>query len=203
MFWILRGSMRATTSAAGYAGKAAVAGVLAAIVASTMYTSSGFVHVRSAVDGRTYRVLKKPDSQQASDALARLCNSLGQLCIHMLAKYPRSRGAMRLYDRFNPASVSEGAYDTQHTSFSINKGEKIVFCIRHSDGSLVDPNTLMYVAIHELAHVMTREVGHGKAFWRNMQWLVREAADRGLYRVVDYTGSPARYCGIKINSSVA
>ena len=47
-------------------------------------------------------------------------------------------------------------------SFNLNKGEKVVLCIRTRDKKeeLIEENTITFVAIHELAHVMTKSVGH-------------------------------------------
>jgi hypothetical protein len=56
--------------------------------------------------------------------------------------------------------------------------------------------------VHELAHIMTTEIGHTPLFWSNFRFLLREAVDIGLYKKVDYFKEPSDYCGIKINSSV-
>lgn len=78
-----------------------------------------------------------------------------------------------LINRFNPDNISESTPDNKYTSYSINKGEKIVFCIRDKkNNKIIDINTLMFVAIHELAHVMTISIGHGDDFWNNMRYLL-------------------------------
>lgn len=182
--------------------KIALLGLTAFVVFIIMYAPSDTELMTSTVDGRTYRVLKRDDSSQAADMLARINATLSKLTHHMLASAPTDADARRLYDRFSPEVVEEGAFDSDHTSFSVNKGEKIVFCLRHKDGKLVDLNTVLYVAIHELAHVMTSTIGHDRLFWRNMRKLVEEARGLNLYTYVDYSESPARYCGIHIKNSV-
>ena len=64
--------------------------------------------------------------------------------------------------KYNPNNFSETGKDSKYTSYSVNKGEKIVLCLRSRDGKdrLIDENTLTFVSIHELAHIMTKSVGH-------------------------------------------
>jgi hypothetical protein len=85
----------------------------------------------------------------------------------------------------------------------VNKGEKIVMCIRQAkDNAFVDLNVLMYVALHELAHLMTEEIGHPKSFWDNFKRLATEAVDIGVYKRDDFKAKPQSYCGITISSSI-
>ena len=82
----------------------------------------------------------------------------------------------------------------------LKKGEKIVFCLRSRDENeeLVDPNVLMFVALHELAHVMTKSIGHTKEFWDNFRILLRNAIKLNIYKRVNYNEKPVEYCGVKI-----
>lgn len=154
-------------------------------------------------DGRRYLVRKLADAQQAAEMLASINADLVRLVRHVAAKYHDSNDARALHRNFNPNAVSEGSPDSGYTSMTINKGEKVILCLRQSDKSFVDKNVVMYVAIHELAHIMTfKEKGHPPAFWENFRLLLKEAMELGLYRKVDYGSNPTNYCGIKITSSV-
>ncbi|PNH02725.1 hypothetical protein TSOC_011278 [Tetrabaena socialis] len=159
-------------------------------------------YMTSTVDGKDYLVRKMPDSQEAADRLAQLNKQLSTLIQHMAAKYGDNPDVVRLSQKFNPEAVSEGGMENGYTSYSINKGERIVMCIRQRDGTFVDPNVLIYVAVHELGHIMTTDVGHTPAFWSNFRFLLREAIEIGLYHHVDFGTKPSDYCGIKITSSV-
>ena len=159
-------------------------------------------YMTSKIDGKNYLVRKLPDSQEAADRLARLNKNLLALVRHMLSKYGDNQDVVRLSQKFNPDAVSEGGMENGYTSYSINKGERIVMCIRQTDGAFVDENVVFYVAVHELAHIMTTDVGHTPTFWANFRFLLREAIAIGLYNKVDYQSSPSDYCGIKISSSV-
>ena len=104
--------------------------------------------------------------------------------------------------KFNPDNISESGKSSQYTSYSVNKGEKIA-CIRQKDEkeSFVDINTITFVSIHELAHIMTKSVGHTDEFWTNFKRLLNEAIKMGIYKKEDYSNSPKEYCGIKVTDS--
>eukprot|EP00798_Chlamydomonas_sp_ICE-L_P026543 gene26543-biopygen12900 len=125
-----------------------------------------------------------------------------QLVQHLVAKYPKNKVVRQLYDNYNPDALSEGGAELGYTSYSVNKGEKIVLCLRQRDHELVEENILMYVAIHELGHLATDEVGHTPKFWSNFKWILGEAMSIGLYTKVDFDNEPKKYCGINITSSI-
>lgn len=163
--------------------------------------------VYSKIDNRPYVVKSLPNKQRAADLLAKMNRRLILLVEHMQkndgGKFDQT-DVDRLASNFNPDNISEGTDKSNYTSYSINKGEKIIFCLRSRDGNdkLVDLNTVMYVAIHELGHLMTEEVGHPPAFWKNFRILLKEAVEMGLYKTVNYAEKPVRYCGIDIKSNV-
>ena len=153
-------------------------------------------------DGRRYIVRNLPDSKKAAETLASISATLQKLIAHMQDKFPDDAGVKQLAANFNPDAISEGGSEVGFTSYSVNKGEKIVLCVRQPDNSFVDMNTLIYVAVHELAHLMTDEVGHTDKFWANFKRLITEAIDIGMYTKVDFKNHPQPYCGINITSSV-
>jgi hypothetical protein len=61
-----------------------------------------------------------------------------------------------------------------------------------------DINTLMYVALHELAHTLTKadgEESHGDEFKQNFARLLKLAQDRGIYDATQPI--PVAYCGVE------
>lgn len=180
--------------------------IMTVILLMYLYNNTAEVElVRSSVDGRLYLVRSLPNKKEAANILAHLNEDLDRLVKHVMAKYGKKRkGVVFLYNNFDPDNLSEGGVEHGYTSYSVNKGEKIVMCVRqkNSDNEFVDPNVLKYVAIHELAHLMTHDVGHPQSFWDNFAFLLREAMAIGIYERVDYARHPKEYCGIKITSSV-
>lgn len=177
----------------------------AMVLVVVMIAQNHFVeveYVRAKSDNRMYLVRKLPDNQKAAEYLASVNARMQSLIRHMMAKYPDDAQVRQLYEKYNPNALSEGSVESGYTSYSVNKGEKLVLCIRQRDNSLVDENMIMYIAIHELAHIMTPEVGHTPLFWSNFKRLLEAAMSLNLYKKVDFDASPQEYCGIQITTSI-
>lgn len=186
-------------------------------------------YVKSSIDGEEYLVRNAPQKEKAADILCRVRTRLVQLTEHMYDKYGK-KGAEasageegdgyqneeggedkthvlyashRLKKKFNPDNISESGASNKYTSYSVNKGEKIIFCLRqkNEEQSFVDENTITFVAIHELAHIMTLSIGHEPEFWNNFKILLREAVDLGIYQKEDYSKNPKPYCGITVTDN--
>jgi predicted metal-dependent hydrolase len=159
--------------------------------------------VKSNVNKRFYLVRNTKDSQKAADMLSSLSLKLTSVVDSLLEKYPNDPRTKRLKKRFNPDKISESSYNSEHTSYSVNKGEKIVFCLRHKDKKqeLHDMNTIMFVALHELAHLMTNSIGHTKEFWDNFRFILKHSIQYGYYSKQNFRNKPVRYCGTMITDS--
>ncbi len=172
------------------------------ILIAKLFKNKEIISLKSEIDGRTYIVRKLPNAQLAADKLASLNQKLVRL-INSLDENEKD-GIDDLKNNYNPDKISETGLDAKYTSYSVNKGEKIVFCLRMRDKTnrLVDENTLTYVAIHELGHLATKEIGHVDVFWTNFKWLLQIAVDNDLYNYVNYSLNPQQYCGLMISSNV-
>ena len=122
---------------------------------------------------------------------------------YLVSKNNNDERVKRLMRKFNPSNIMETKGGSRQTSYSVNKGEKLVFCLRakNKQESLVDMNTLTFVALHELAHIMTVSVGHTVEFWKNFKYLLQEAVKIGVYKKVDYSRTPKDYCGMKVTDT--
>lgn len=100
-------------------------------------------------------------------------------------------------------SIYENAPNTDLTSYSVNKGEELAFCLKSKKtGNFHDINLLMYVAIHEMAHMACPEVGHGELFKDIFRFLTLEAINSKLYKKINYQNNPVEYCGMILSSSI-
>jgi len=160
-------------------------------------------YVKSTIDNNEYLVRNMQDKEEAANMLAKIRMKLQKICQVMKKKYPNDESVSRMIERFNPDNMTEAGKNNQYTSYSVNKGEKIVFCIRQKNESesLVDENTMTFVSIHELGHIMTKSVGHTPEFWDNFKRLLKVAIEEGLYTKEDYVHNPKEYCGIKVSDS--
>ena len=181
-------------------------GALTLGLAAKMYydgTYAGVEYVKSKVDNKKYLVRKMADKQRAADLLANIRIKLVKLCDYLELKHSDSKKVYRLIKRFNSDNITESSPTEKYTSYSVNKGEKIVFCLRSRDEQqkLVDENVMMFVALHELAHIMTKSVGHTDEYWDNFRYLLKKAIKLGLYKEVNFEKNPVDYCGTKITNS--
>ena len=157
----------------------------------------------SGVDGKTYCVRERRKLKLAADRLANVNKNMRELVHHCHEKYPNQERIDRLVSGYNPKKIYETLPTSKFTAYSQNKGEKLAFCLdtEKNGGQLIDMNTLTFVAIHELSHVMTKSVGHTDEFWDNFSFLLKEAAEIGIYDPIDYAKEPARYCGMNITDN--
>lgn len=159
--------------------------------------------VISKKDNRKYIVRKLPDAEKAADKLAELNSYIITLIKSLENKENNdyTGNVKTLINRYNPDTLSETGKDAEYTSYSVNKGQKISVCIRNKNNTFTDNNTVIFVVIHELAHVMTDSIGHTKEFWDNMKYLLEKAEEINIYSPQDYNTNPINYCGMEINST--
>ena len=161
----------------------------------------GLTKVVSNVDNEEYTVQIKDDSKEAADLIAKIKKRLIILLEHLKKTYGNSDKRVSLLEsNFRPDAIKEGVQTPGYTSYSVNKGEQIILCLRNKD-SLVDINTMMFVVLHEFAHLATESIGHTTEFWDNFRWILEESINIGVYIRQDFKNNPVEYCGISITST--
>mgnify|MGYP003387955740 CR=1 FL=1 len=157
----------------------------------------------SNVDGNKYCVREREKLELAADRLANVNVRMKKVVEHCGSSYKNQDNVKRLVKGYNPKKIYETLPTSKYTAYSENKGEKLAFCLdtEKTKGTLIDMNTLTFVALHELAHVATLSVGHTEEFWNNFKFLLQEAKKIGIYNPVNYKKEPARYCGMNIDDN--
>jgi hypothetical protein len=157
----------------------------------------------SDVDGERYCVRERASMELAAGLLANVTQKLKNLVAYCAKTYPDDEKIQKMVQKFNPKKISETLPTSEFTAYSENKGEKIAFCLnKQKNGTkLIDLNTLTFVAIHELAHVMTTSEGHKQEFWQNFKFLLEQAKAANIYEPVDYKKNPQPYCGMDISDN--
>ena len=84
-------------------------------------------YVKSQHNDKEYLVRNMEDKEMAADLLAQVSENLKRVVDHLSKKYPKKDSVQRLSDRFNPDSITESSAAGKYTSYTVNKGEKIVF----------------------------------------------------------------------------
>ena len=86
-------------------------------------------YVKSTVDNELYLVRNREDKLEAANVLAKIKKKLSKLVEILELTQGNKEKVQRLVQKFNPRRISESLSTSNTTSYSINKGEKIVFCI--------------------------------------------------------------------------
>ena len=170
------------------------------LIIKKTFMSENLIRVTSTKDNNQYIVRDLPNSIDAANKLA----SINEKILHLINNLDESKESVkRLKGNYKPESLSENTKDSIYTSYSLNKGERISLCLREKLDDVIfeDNNTIIFVVIHELAHLMTESVGHTDEFWDNMRYLLEEASKLGIYKVVDYEKENVEYCGMYIKST--
>ena len=172
--------------------------------------SSEVSYQEAFIDKEHYLVRNLDDKEKAADLLAEIKKRLYKLILYSCDKKDKEEESIFIKQysevikkKFNKIIFRESTENNKFTSYSINKGEEIVFCLRSKeDDSLHNINELMYVAIHEIAHVGCPEIGHTPLFLKINKILLKQAIECNVYKFKDYGVFPENYCGIVLSTNI-
>jgi hypothetical protein len=155
-----------------------------------MYTIDGYT-IRSPNDIESVRRLKK-----LSAITLQLFDVIRASNVHK-----KHKGCMTLLKRFkcpnSKCDIKEREYKHgNQAAYTVNK-KHIGMCMTHN-GKHEDINTMVYVYIHELAHVMSTSLDHGTEFWDNFEYILSIADKAGLYKYQPFHENNGSYCGHSI-----
>ena len=111
----------------------------------------------------------------------------------------------QLDENFNKSrtQILETNFDSDLTSYSVNKGEEVSFCLKSKKTKQIhELNLMMYVAIHEMSHFACPEIGHGELFKKIFKFFIEEAIKINIYTKIDYSANNVEYCGMILTSSI-
>ncbi len=180
--------------------------IIITFVLGYLFINSDFYNLKcvvSSVDGNKYCVRERKRIKEAADILATVVNKCDKLINYLHEKYPNNKDVIRLKNKFNKNNIVETLPTSELTAYSENKGQKIAFCLnkKKTGTKLIDINTLTFVALHELSHIMTTSIGHTDEFWNNFKFLIENAKEINIYTPVDYKKNPENYCGLEITDN--
>jgi hypothetical protein len=180
-----------------------------------MIFNSEISNVKSTLDNNTYmirRVNKDPQFLlDSANKLAEININIKKLIVYLNNNYRNNPNYffIKELDKYNHNMISEATIDPRFTTYTVDKTDMhICLRTRNSEEKLYDTNTLMYVCIHEIAHMCNYTqngepiIGHGSEFKMIFKFLIDNAIKIGIYKYVDYTVAPVDYCGIIINTQI-
>ena len=158
--------------------------IIALLLFYYFYLDLNHIDVRSTLNNKLYSIHKttKYNDLQKANILAVIDNKIDKL-IHSLSssnfmKYKLQNAKLEIKERMIKRDIA----------YTLNKGDVIGLCIEK------DINTLFFVVLHELAHVVSDSFGHTEEFWKNFKTLIKIAVKENLYIYENYNDSPVQYC---------
>lgn len=184
--------------------------------------------IKSSFDGENYNVIGCFDnSKEAADLMARVNSIVLNFLNYLKDKYEINKVAVddnmrgvafggsagsrsmkntqiiieQILTNYNPEVIYENQPTGKDgTSYTLDKGSKLVLCLRDKKTKqLHDIDILVFVALHEVAHMGNQTWGHDDKFWQTFKFLLNEAKLAGVHNPKDYALRPVVYCGLPID----
>lgn len=175
------------------------------LLAIYYFNQRDLVAVKSDIDEKEYFVANLSDKRKAANLISLLKRKLIEFRNKIQHdKNPEYKEYIEnLVIKFDDNTlVTEGLPKKNMTSYTINKGQEIVFCIRKKNLELHDLNILLYVGIHEISHIGCPEIGHTPLFNKIFRYFLKRAIDFNIYKDDNYELNPKEYCGMTLNSYI-
>jgi hypothetical protein len=174
------------------------------------YLENSDLLIIEGIDGNNYYVRDDKDKDKAVTTLYELRQNIKKL-INFIEKNSENCKEYAIYkeninlikNNIDSVIIKETPKTSSYTSYSVNKGEELYLCIRSKNTNEIhDINDLLYVAIHEIAHIGCPEIGHTNLFFKINLYLLKKAVEFNLYKYDNYNNNPKEYCGINLNNTL-
>ena len=181
------------------------------------YIYDGTEYLKSNIDNRDYKVRKGPDQQLKADILAILNGKFAIIVKNLKndSRYINDIAVQRLIQNWEDGvTIKEIGNMENEAAYVINK-KNMSFCLQKTKNQIVleELNLITYVGIHELAHIMSEEIGHGPEFIKNFEFLLNYAKEIiyydpllkrqiPLYIQLNKLNTSDQYCGVSLQNSV-
>lgn len=170
--------------------------------------------IKSDIDNEYYMVRDLPDKYQACNTIAIMKQKVNILIDHLYEKKDTdykefAENIYRLKQRVYDITISENNGRGKETSYSVNKGDELVLCLRSKSqwNKFHDNNLIFYVVLHELSHIASPTYepeynNHGPVFKKIFAFIVTIAINIGIYEKINFNEKSEEYCGIYITDSI-
>jgi predicted metal-dependent hydrolase len=161
------------------------------------------------INNKSYSVCNNYDDMDVATGLINIADTrMIKLINHIEKKYANTSnqavkdGITNMINRYRSDRIRENIPSkiNDDTSYTIDKGQVFAVCLRNikDNNALHTINDIMFVVIHELAHIFSKTYGHNNEFWTNFKFLLHEANEINIYNSIDYSKNNIDYCGMKI-----
>lgn len=151
-------------------------------------------------DGNKYKVRQSSDilMKEKANMLAQMNLKTKKLIDNIYKEQlPSKKTSETFYNRCKEIKINECPDGS--AGYTINKGQIICICCE-KNGNIVDETEAYFVVLHELAHVMSNEYGHGPEFQRNFDFITKFAVKHNLWKQKDYSKENTDICGVNVTS---
>jgi len=161
-----------------------------------------------------YNVRNSPDKDFKANLLGTLDDKLSIIVYSLSKEQIQPDNVKRLINNWNSGiKIKEIGNMESDAAYVINK-KYMSFCLKDFKTISVEIlNLLTYVGIHEMAHVMSDETGHGDEFKENFKFLLNYSKKLNyydnllkqnvpLYIQLNKLNTPNDYCGVSIINSI-
>lgn len=195
-----------------------VVSILVIVYIAYKYIYDGTVEVLSSVDNKNYKVRNGKDKQLKADILATLYGKFAIIIDNLKkdSRYYSNVNVQRLLRNWNSGvTIKEVGNMENDAAYVVNK-KNMSFCLQKTKNEVVleELNLITYVGIHELAHIMSEEIGHGPEFVKNFEFLLAYAKgilyydpllkrQLPLYISLNELNTSSSYCGVALKNSLS
>ena len=157
-------------------------------------------------NGKKYYVNKTSDKElakQKAELLHKINKKIKEL-INLLkqSEYKDDENVKKLFTNWSGyLEELDSLEDPKSFAYNVNKGEQISIClVNKKTNELNQFNEIIYVVLHELAHMMTEDYSHNAEFWEQFAFLVDFSDKHNIYEKIDYSKNPQPFCHASLNS---
>lgn len=167
-----------------------------------IFNDRNLVYLKSKTDEDFHLVQNLPNKNKAADIMATIKDRIELLINYLKKNHPKDPRVQRLFGRYDEENIQETNLNDSGTSYSIDKGEQVNLCLRDKKTqNLHQINILMFVTLHELAHIMSKSYGHNDEHHKNFKFLLINAIKIGIYNNVNYSKNKTDFCGMVVDNS--
>tara|TARA_A100001015_G_scaffold272056_1_gene326279 strand:+ start:4544 stop:5080 length:537 start_codon:yes stop_codon:yes gene_type:complete len=167
--------------------------LLIIIIISTLY------YIFNYQNCKIFNNIKYCINKESSDAkfktLIKIKKNFNLLIKYLNDKYKDHDVTININKNFKNDIIISELLNHKAIAYTKNKGEEMSFCLLDDYKKF---NSLMFVALHELSHIATKDIGHTFKFWENFKFLLQCSRDIKIYTPENYNEIPVNYCGLDI-----
>jgi hypothetical protein len=173
-------------------------GTMGALIFKENIEKAAKVDVVSAVNNKTYAVIRTGNYVAAADMLASLEDKARAFIAAASAKYPNDKTIKRI-QKYWTGTISE-IPQSETIAYALEKRD-LFMCVRDNAGNVQQLDDLLFVLLHELSHIQNITYGHDAPFWKQFKRTLEMANKLGYLPYKNYDDYSVSVCGKVINAN--